>query len=396
MALSFPSNPTQNQVYQAPNGVSYVWNGSYWAAESSGGGSGGGGSGSSGGGASVIFSNGYTVTNTATSINFVGDIVTATVTGTNVIVNFTDIVASNNSLGMVEVGAGLTIDPKGTLSIANYNWTAGTAVLDSTQTAVTYWTPNGAQFNIDAVIQPVGNGANLASTNGNKRGQYATDWQKVITSPTQVASGNYSVIGGGSLNSATNVHSVVVGGNKNLADAQWSTVLGGVSGSTRGITGATIISGAATNGARANPGQVQAGVYLLSAETYDNSIVTLTTDGTNSVSTSNQVSLPDNSAYHFKGTVIAKEYQAYRGQVWAWSFEGAIRRDVGSTTTDFSPSAIAPIVTQITNNSTSTGWAISLNINNALGSLTVQAQGQSSKHIRWACRIDTVEVTDVS
>ena len=45
MALSFPLSPSIGQIYIAPNGVTYVWNGTYWAAESSGGGSGGGGGG---------------------------------------------------------------------------------------------------------------------------------------------------------------------------------------------------------------------------------------------------------------------------------------------------------------------------------------------------------------
>lgn len=30
MALVFPTNPTQGQVYNAPNGVSYSWNGQEW------------------------------------------------------------------------------------------------------------------------------------------------------------------------------------------------------------------------------------------------------------------------------------------------------------------------------------------------------------------------------
>lgn len=390
MALSFPSNPTIGQQYQASNGFTYTWNGTVWEASVGSGGSSGGGS--SGGGAAIVFTNGTLVTQTATSLNFVGSVVTATNSGTAVTIDIVN-PATPTSLGLVQIGLGLNVTQSGIISVANQYWQASSEIYNSTD-SVNIYTPTGSSVNISTAIVPTGAGASLATTIGNERGQYATDWQKVLTNNIQVASGNYSVIGGGSLNAATNLHAVIVGGNKNLADGEYTTILGGQSGATRGITGATIIPGAATGGARGTPGTAQAGFYMFGAETYDSNLVTMTTDGTNSVSTSNQLILVDNSAYYIKGKIIAKAYQTYRGQVSSWTFEGAIRRDVGSTTTDFVPSAVAPVVNLTGNLSTSSNMIVNLNINNALGSLEINVAGLASTHIRWACLLETVEITD--
>ena len=92
-------------------------------------------------------------------------------------------------------------------------------------TAVT-GTTNG-----DFAILPKGNGAILANipdnavSGGNKRGQYAVDFQVSRFDVLQVASGNYSVIIGGQSNKATNTHTVV-GGYSNTASATYSVSFG--------------------------------------------------------------------------------------------------------------------------------------------------------------------------
>lgn len=395
MALSFPPNPTLGQQYSAPNGTVYTWDGNKWVAGGSTGGSGGSGGGGSSGGAAIILSQGQVVTSTATSLNFVGQVVTATLSGTAVTLNY-DIPATTSTLGVVKIGSTLNVTTDGVIntkspiqywqeSQRSYNFNAGVSV----------WQVKGTQMDIDAAVLPQGAGANVATQDGNQRGQYATEWQKVVGSNDRVASGNYSVIGGGSFNKASAIHSVIVGGNNNVSDANYATVLGGKGGSTNGIIGATIISGAAGL-ERTNQGTAQAGVYTLGGETLDNSVVTLTTDGTNTPNASNQLTLKDNSAIHFRGMVIAKEYQKYRGEVWTWTFEGAIRRDIGSTTTDFAPSAIAPVVNLQYGTNTASNWLVSLDIDNQNGSLVVKARGGSTQHVRWVCRIDTVEVNDLS
>jgi hypothetical protein len=162
----------------------------------------------------------------------------------------------------------------------------------------------------------------------------------------------------------------------------------GATGATgNGITGATIISGA-------SPVYTQGGVYMLSAETFDDSIATMTTDGATAIS-SNQITLKDNSALYIRGIVVAKEHQKYRGEVWSWKFDGVVRRDVGSTTTDFAPSGILPNIMLAPGINTASNWLFTLDIDNQNGNLLVEVRGGAAQHIRWSARIDTVEVHDV-
>jgi hypothetical protein len=88
--------------------------------------------------------------------------------------------------------------------------------------------------NVDIALIAKGTGATLAqipdntATGGGKRGQYATDWQKIRTQATQVASGLYSVIAGGQNNTSSNDATTVGGGQGNIANYSYATVGGGL------------------------------------------------------------------------------------------------------------------------------------------------------------------------
>jgi hypothetical protein len=113
------------------------------------------------------------------------------------------------------------------------------------------------QSNVDIAILSKGTGATLAqipntsATGGAKRGQYATDWQKQRVGTSQVASGGYSVIGGGNSNRSSGTYSTVGGGwsndasgeistvgggNSNQASGEWSTIGGGNDNATTGVS----------------------------------------------------------------------------------------------------------------------------------------------------------------
>jgi hypothetical protein len=62
---------------------------------------------------------------------------------------------------------------------------------------------------------------------GNQRGLHAVDLQSARSAATQVASGNYSVIGGGRENTASGVAATVGGGRGNTASGAYATVGGG-------------------------------------------------------------------------------------------------------------------------------------------------------------------------
>jgi hypothetical protein len=273
-------------------------------------------------------------------------------------------------------------------------WAEENTVIDSTQTAITTLMVSGTQTNIDAVIQPQGSGASLADSTGNKRGSYATDWQKQRGSASQVASGDYSIISGGSFNAATGLHSVVVGGNNNLANSNYSTIVGGHGGTTRGITGAVVFPGYATGGVESSQGVMQSAIYNIGAITSNSTPVRMSTDGNPTPTANNQIGIGDRSVAYFKGTVIAKEDAISNACIWAWDFKGVLRQDVGAITTDFVPAGVAPALSTITN--TTTVANLILDLDNVTGCMIIEAVGPVGKTVRWTGKIETVEVTDNS
>lgn len=90
-----------------------------------------------------------------------------------------------------------------------------------------------ASTNADIVLQPKGTGALTARLadgtylGGNKRGYKAVDLQLELYDNTDVASGDYSVISGGTGSRSTGYGSVCVGGDYNWVDGQWGVVTGG-------------------------------------------------------------------------------------------------------------------------------------------------------------------------
>jgi len=145
-----------------------------------------------------------------------------------------------------------------------------------------------SQTNVDVAILSKGSGATLAqipdsgSTGGNKRGVYATDWQKFRSVNTKVASGDHSTIGGGGdniagtgayatvgggyNNAATNTYSTVGGGNGNTATNTYSTIAGG-NGNTATNTYSTV-GGGSSNDATGDSATIAGGNGNTANNTY--------------------------------------------------------------------------------------------------------------------------------
>jgi hypothetical protein len=390
MALSFPPDPEPGDTYVAPNGYTYTWDGTKWYVSSSG---------TSAGGTSpiTIKDEGVAVNTQTTTINFIGAAITATTTGSqvNITVSAQDLTtATTATLGGVKIGSGINITSSGTISVREglQYWTESKTVVDSSQTAVVSLIVTGTQTNIDAVLKAQGLGAVANDDAGNKRGEYAVDWQRIRSTTDQVASGNYSVIAGGSFNQATGLHSVVTGGNNNTADADYALVLGGVNGNVRGIKGAVIIPHYATGGQSNSSGKIQTGHYLLGGDTVlSASPVDLTTDSSGNIDATNQITLVDNSAIYFSGTVIAKElYPTANPEIVVWDLKGTVYRNAGNSTTNL----LSVVNPTIISGNTSTTWQLSVSTENNIGCLLVQVQGPSDKQVRWVAKIETIELAD--
>jgi hypothetical protein len=150
------------------------------------------------------------------------------------------VLASSNNGSLVGFGSGVkdvfctypagksvstdSLPVTGAISSASPNATVNVASLTS---AVT--TTNG-----DLALVTKGTGALLAqvptgtTAGGNKRGQYAVDLVGFRLNAANVASGDYSFLGGGSDNKASNFYSAVVGGAGNFATGNNSFIGGGI------------------------------------------------------------------------------------------------------------------------------------------------------------------------
>lgn len=113
---------------------------------------------------------------------------------------------------------------------------------------------SAAETTVDLVLSPKGNGALLAAmpdnttTGGNKRGQYAVDWQRLRNASAQVSSGHYSVVSGGWQNKASGASSVVAGGFNNTASGDNSISLGGANNTASGSYASVLGSGNTASG----------------------------------------------------------------------------------------------------------------------------------------------------
>jgi hypothetical protein len=293
----------------------------------------------------------------------------------------------------------------------------------------------GAETNIDVAFKPKGTGAitahisDGATAGGNKRGTYATDWQRSRGAADQVASGNYSVIGGGDTNKATNLFATVAGGSTNeatgsesfigggtnniasandasvvggilnsasgqytsigggygnQANADYSTVPGGQQATTRGIKGRL----AYASGQIGTKGDAQWGKYVIRRETTDATASALTSTG-GAASTTNGVILPNNSTYTFKGLVSARN--TANGDSSGWEFTGVIKRGANAAATAL-VAAVTP--TLIAQDAGAATWVLAVTADTTNGGLSVTVTGVAATTIRWVATIDTTEVTN--
>jgi len=194
------------------------------------------------------------------------------------------------------------------------------------------------------------------------------------------ATGTNSVaIGDNSLASSVNAIAI---GQYAKADANTSVAIGKYV-DTKGIFGKFVFSAASLSGNA--DGSSQSGKQVLMCDTTDATAEALNAhNGT--ASATNQVILPNNSAYAFHGTIVARQQASAGTASAAWKVEGLIRREGSAGTTVLVNSA-----TTVLDNTPSWGLALSADTTN--GGLKVEATGAAATNIRWVATIHTSEVT---
>lgn len=296
---------------------------------------------------------------------------------------------------------------------------------DGVNTAIPVTEINGGNLgatDADIALVAKGSGATLAevpdgaASGGNKRGQFATDFQKSRTSAnhvasgvysvlaggfgneasgnsafcgagqTNLASGNSSVVSGGQANTASGFGSCIGGGQGNNAIGSYSCILGGRQGTTRSISGNHVFP--ACNVPISNSaGVTQAGLLLLGRQTTNATPTTLTSD-TSAAGTGNQVALPANSAYSFFGEVIAGVTGG--GDTARWTINGAIKRGATAASTVM---VGTPTVAMTHNDAGAAAWTVAVTADTTNGAIAVTVTGAASTTIRWVAKINTTEMT---
>ena len=200
--------------------------------------------------------------------------------------------------------------------------------------------------------------------------------------------GAANVIPGGSSNSISSdgINNVISGGGYNvITGGSYAAIIGGGYGTNRGINGITVFSGGTPIATAV--GINQSSLLMLGKQTTDASNNVLTSDG-GAAGTTNQLILPNSSAFYFKGRVIGTVTGG--GDTKAWVFEGVIKRGAAVTNTSIVGSISNNVVAQDTN---ATSWVLTLSADIVNGGLAVSVRGAAGVTIRWACKIETDEVT---
>ena len=294
-------------------------------------------------------------------------------------------------------------------AISGTSLTLSKAASGSSTSTLSFYTPHGVV---------VGGGNNQAT------GSYSFiggGGDAGTAAQRNTASGDWSVIGGGTNNTASGLASVVAGGGTfgsagsgNLASGTCSSILGGWGNISSG-TGSTVVGGNnnTSNGSRTtalgslattrgiagmfamqacnNPisqtgGINQASLLILARQTTDATATVLTSDSS-AASGTNQVILPNNSAYYFKGTVVAGVTGA--GNTKGWTIEGVIKRGAGVGTTALVGVTVMSSYADVG----AATWTIGVTADTTNGGLAVTATGQAATTIRWVCKVETTEMT---
>jgi hypothetical protein len=295
------------------------------------------------------------------------------------------------------------------------------------------WAATGAETNIDVVFSPKGAGAILAqvpdgtATGGNKRGSNSVDFQQNRSVASNVASGEASVIGGGSNNTASGIESTVSGGRGNDATNNQSTVGGGegntASGTESTISGGYVnialsqsstVGGGSQNYSSGNYstipgglysftrglygrysyasgrfavlGDAQKGEHILRSETTDSTPESATADSLAESSTNVSV-LPNNHAYAITATIIARDTTT--GDAASWKIEGLVKRGADAASTSI---VGTPSLSTIAKDTGAAGWTVELVADTTLGAAKVEVTGETGSTIHWVTEFKTVEV----
>jgi hypothetical protein len=261
--------------------------------------------------------------------------------------------------------------------------------------------------NISLALTPLGNGALSAqvpdntTAGGIARGQFATDWQRTRSSAAQVASGNWSTVGGGRENTASGSSSTVGGGRENTASGTFSTVGGGfintasgidstvgggesntasgivswIPGGHRGFTRGLYGAYAWSSNRRAADGDAQRLGQPVQLTTTDATLTVLTADR-GAPGSANVLVLPNNSAWSGIVQVLARDTS---GNVAKWTFDVLAKRGANAASTTIVDAHLIRTVADVALVTAS----VSIVADTTRGAAVVEVTGVAGTTIDW-------------
>ena len=303
----------------------------------------------------------------------------------------------------------------------------------------TAWRTNNGQYQQGMSLnrqpgagRPIASATNSAAIGSNSSGNasQAVTGQGAMALGGSYASGTDSFAAGVASNSsaygATGANSVAVG-YRATSSASKSTAIGGET-STASAGGATAIGGefATASGAfsvalggsvntasgegayafgkRAQAVQVQKyayghqlgtseacqGGYIVLAAATTDATATALRSNTNAAGSTNQIILPNNSAYAITGTVICRQSVAGSDKASGWTFTAVIRRGANAASTAL-VAAVTPMLIAQDVSLATTVLAVTADTTN--GGLAVTVTGIAATNLRWVATIQTAECT---
>lgn len=272
-------------------------------------------------------------------------------------------------IGGAGIGGNLYVG--GILSATNINITSlslsGNQIITGILTITNVTSANSIQSGALQVAGGVGIGGNLYFG-----GQLVGGSNSTVGAPA-------AVVVGGANNTASGLYSIVGNGLNNLASGAYSQA-NGKGATTRGIIGANAFGYNSTA-----IGDTQIVNYLLNTIT-NSSTASVLTSNAGAPDASNQIIMPINSVYGFKGIITARNTAT--NDIAVWEIKGGIKR--GITTT---PTLVGtPVVDRITYDTAAASWGITVGTDTTYGGLQITANGPDLTSIRWVANITTVEV----
>jgi hypothetical protein len=220
----------------------------------------------------------------------------------------------------------------------------------------------------------------------------ATGANSVAIGQQAKATNSNAIAIGANFTTASGSLALALGRDSNAAGVRSVAIGGGNATATRSIalgdTSATpTVQGhfAYACGRFSAVGDAQAGTFVLRSYTTDATPEALTTNNS-TAGADDQIILPNNAAYAFHGTIVARQQASQGTACAAWKIEGLIRREGSAGTTVLVNSA-----TTVLDNTPS--WGLDLSADTTNGGLKIEVTGAAATNIRWVSTINTSEVT---